>query len=327
MGHGLTLHTCWIEVRLLHAEPPLRAGVTTDLVSVCTPLPQVTEHADQAPQSDITQSCGQSNILQGLTSAVWLEHGTPEPRAGRITILLLTVCPPPQVALHADQSNHSESWQSTGQSIAPQVWLSTRISVSVSVVTIPLALVVMVTVVVFLWRVCKPPPHDLVHMLHELHSEMFHETLPTTGGGLHWGAVHDCVSISDPHATPPLAAGLETVRVRVCWPVSHAPLLSQVLQLKLHTLHAPHSAITQSVGHAWVLQGAWSSVFWHAWPPFAAGTSTKRCLFMAPPPHVAEHVDHACHSLIWQSNGHGLALPHVSTETRAGQACPPHCAA
>jgi competence protein ComGC len=85
-----------------HAAPPPDAGVTSVLVLVSVPF----IHADQADQSDTTQSTGTVHDLVSTS----VGHAAPPPDAGVISVLVLVSVP----FIHADQADQSDTTQSTG---------------------------------------------------------------------------------------------------------------------------------------------------------------------------------------------------------------------
>ena len=92
-----------------------------------------------------------------------------------------------------------------------------------------------VAVEVLYVRVCVPPPHVLLHVLH-----WFHAPAQSTG---HGAVLHACDSAAG-QALPPCAADVVTLYDRVCDPPPHS---------LLHVLHAAHEP-AQFTGHACVLQ-------------------------------------------------------------------------
>ena len=108
-----------------------------------------------------------------------------------------------------------------------------------------------------------------------------------------------------------------TLRVRVLVPAPPHDLV--------HFDHAAdHAETAQSTGHLNVLHASMALLgTGHALPPNAAFWRTWRTRCRVPaPPHVSVHADHACHSEIMQSHGHG-DLWHARVFVRPGHALPP----
>ena len=99
------------------------------------------------------------------------------------------------------------------------------------------------------------------------------------GSGVgHGNSLHGKVSFVLPHSSPPCAASISTVRLRVFDPLPHSAL---------HAAQSCQSPIAQSTGHACVLQSAISDVVFssHGRPPYCSG-SIVRCRDMCPPPQI-----------------------------------------
>ena len=105
--------------------------------------------------------------------------------------------------------------------------------------------------------------------------------------------VSDCVR--SPHETPPLAAGVVSVRERVEVP---GP---QVVE---QSLHEPQTEAAQSTGQTTLLHVSASRSWLHAMPPNAAALATLRERFLEPPLHVAVQALNDDQVVIVQSSGH-----------------------
>ena len=87
-----------------------------------------------------------------------------------------------------------------------------------------------------------------------------------------------------PHAKPPSALYVCTVRARVCVP---APQLA--LPAWLHEPQPAHAFITQSTGQFTAPQAASCVVALHAAPPCFGDCTIWRVRVFVPPPHETEH--------------------------------------
>ena len=99
------------------------------------------------------------------------------------------------------------------------------------------------------------------------------------GSGVgHGNSLHGKVSFVLPHSSPPCAASISTVRLRVFDPLPHSTL---------HAAQSCQSPIAQSTGHACVLQSTISDVVFssHCRPPYCS-SSIVRCRDMCPPPQI-----------------------------------------
>ena len=143
-------------------------------------------------------------------------------------------------------------------------------------------------------RVWAPPPQDLVHVLHEPQSDS-----PQSTG--HSCALHDWLSASGGHATPPKSTCVVTLRVRNCDPVP---------QDLVHVCHTPQSLTTQSTGQdTATLQVLVSESFPHATPAYCITFTTERERDCVPPAQDRVHVDQLPQSDWTQSIGQG-AMAH-----------------
>jgi hypothetical protein len=212
------------------------------LVLVCTPPPQVAVHALHALHALTTQSTGQGWVLQGCVS-VRIGQGAPPLAAGVITVLVLVITPPPQVAVHALHALQALTTQSTGQGWVLQGCVSVRIGQGA-----PPNMAGVITVLVL---VITPPPQVAVHALHALHA------LTTQSTGQGW-VLQGCVSVRIGQGAPPLAAGVITVLVLVRMPPP---------QDAVQSLHRLQSLTTQSTGQGCSLQGIVSESIGQGVPP------------------------------------------------------------
>ncbi len=123
-------------------------------------------------------------------------------------------------------------------------------------------------------RDCVPPPHVALHAPKVVQ-------LPTQFTA-HPCVLHACVSVAPAlaeHTAPPLAAAVDTTKVRVCVPTPHDAL---------HPDHALHDA-TQLTGHPCVLHDCEIVVplaVGQASPPLAAEVAMVYVMTCVPPPHV-----------------------------------------
>merc|ERR1719295_2534507 len=82
-----------------HAAPVPACGVVILLVRVWVPVPQFLLHVDQAPHAPMTQSTGQTSVLQFFCSEVE-PHAAPVPACGVLILLVRVWVPVPQFLLH-----------------------------------------------------------------------------------------------------------------------------------------------------------------------------------------------------------------------------------
>lgn len=155
-------------------------------------------------------------------------------------------------------------------------------------------------------RLCAPVPHVLVH---EVHADQA-DVAQCTG---HEPRLHCSVSTSGPHAGPPCAASVMTLRARVCVPAAHVALQS---------LHGEKAEATQGTAQGAVLHVFVDERPGQAIPPCAASRATARVLVCTPPPQLTVHPDHALQVVTMQSTAHG-AMPHALVSIRKGQLVPP----
>jgi hypothetical protein len=102
-------------------------------------------------------------------------------------------------------------------------------------------------------------------------------------------------------------------RERDCVPPPHV-----TVQLE----YVPHVPMTQSTGHAAVLQSLTSSVTGQPVPPCATGVVIVLERDCEPPPHVAVQLEYVPHALTMQSTGHAAVL-HSTRSLVKGHALPP----
>lgn len=112
-GHTSVLHACTL-ASAGHAAPPNAAGVTMVAVAVCVPPPHCWLQVENAEKAEITQSTGQGWELQGCT---WTNTGHAAPPYSAVLNTVRDCCcsPWPHVFEHADQPDHADTMQSTGQ--------------------------------------------------------------------------------------------------------------------------------------------------------------------------------------------------------------------
>ena len=106
------------------------------------------------------------------------------------------------------------------------------------------------------------------------------------GSGVgHGNSLHGKVSFVLPHSSPPCAASISTVRLRVFDPLPHSAL---------HAAQSCQSPIAQSTGHACVLQSKISDVKFssHCRPPCCSG-SIVLFRYLCPPPQIDEQFENA----------------------------------
>ena len=108
-----------------------------------------------------------------------------------------------------------------------------------------------------------------------------------------------------PHATPPWAGLMLTLRVRVCWP------MPQLTEQELHAVHVPK---TQSMGQSNAMHQVVSAVAPQATPPCAALRLMWRVRSREPVPQVCVHVVHPPHVPCTQSTGHAEELHDCCSE-------------
>jgi hypothetical protein len=231
-----------------HATPPKATARDSLRWRICSPPPQVAVHGVQSPKEDATQSTGQFDVLHTWVSSI-CKHCLP-PKAGYVSTLRERVrSPVPHVREHAPQSPNVSIAQSTGQfsmwhpcvscmSGHTAFWNSGR------------RLIV---------RVCEPPPHVLVHVLHAEAAVMAQSHASV-------------LQLRDSRRSlgqtlPPKAEPLLTVRERMETPPPH------VLE---HGAQSDHSEAEQSTGQLCALQTRTSASVGQLLPPCATCVMTVR---------------------------------------------------
>jgi hypothetical protein len=121
-------------------------------------------------------------------------------------------------------------------------------------------------------RLCSPPPHDLVHVVQAVNED-------TAQCTAHGPMLQSTTSVGRGHDAPPFC-GAVSERERDFVPPPH--VFVQVLKL-------PHVPMTQSTGHAWLLQSFMSLSTGQEPPPFWAAIKV-RVRDCVPPPHDTLHV-------------------------------------
>mmetsp|Transcript_98476 Transcript_98476/g.287167 ORF Transcript_98476/g.287167 Transcript_98476/m.287167 type:complete len:264 (-) Transcript_98476:2572-3363(-) len=119
------------------------------------------------------------------------------------------------------------------------------------------------------------------------------------------------------HILPPRCGIFAISRERRCCPPP------QETGQTLHSCHSPH--LQSSLGQACMGQGANSeSAKLQPMPPGFLRCSIWRCRCWCAGPQEAEHPDHSCQSLTWQSwKLHGFLLHPMVCTNSPGQAAPP----
>lgn len=198
-GHEGTFEHDSVSAAGPQGVPPCTAATMIDRARVTWPAPQVTEHADHAPQLLCSQCTGHGAFAgaQGRSSNV-AEHEPPQ-LAGTRIVRARSCFPGPHCVsqpLHAPQSLRS---QGVAQHELPQasVWL--RFGQCV-----PQSCCACVTVRARV-RVPAPMPHDAVHVPHAPQSETWQSTQQA------WG-LHACVSCRLCVQVPPHVEGVTTLR-------------------------------------------------------------------------------------------------------------------
>mmetsp|Transcript_25648 Transcript_25648/g.77416 ORF Transcript_25648/g.77416 Transcript_25648/m.77416 type:complete len:286 (-) Transcript_25648:2545-3402(-) len=219
---------------------------------------------------------------------------------------------PLQVMEQALQPPHSVKRQSTVGSQRVST-LQTCVSLALPTAGEPHSSAILTT-----WRVrlMVPPPQDLEQGVHCSQSPQ--------RPSWHCGAAQACVlqgctsSLSCTWHRDPAPTGiLAMCRTRVCWPPSHEQ------EHALHSCHSPHSQ--SSFGHDAARQACtWESSKLQPTPLGFLVFSTFRLRLCWATPQVAEHADHSCQSLTWQScTLQGFLLQPTVSMRSLGHALPP----
>ena len=212
MGHGVSLQAS-TSTTPPHATPVPHPATSTPRLRIRVPPPQLAEQLPHAPHSDITQSAPVHAASLQLRASSVEGHPAPPLAACRVTVRLRVWLPPPHGSEHWLQSLHCATAQST---------LHTEALVCVSWVghgVPPLAEGVMTA----LLRVCCVLPTTQADQAPHC------EATQSTGVPVQACWLHTRDSFSVGHSVPPLLAGTNTSRARVCAPPPQS------------TLQAPHS--------------------------------------------------------------------------------------
>jgi len=264
-----------------HATPPLADCTVTLRVWRCLPPPHVAEHADHADQPLTTQLTGHACVLHGC-EANKVGHRVP-PWADAVTMLRDCVCTPvPQGFEQADHADHALTTQLRGHGC----WLQACDSVKAGHMTPPLA----ACTVMGRARVWRPPLQVAEHADHA-------DQAPTTQLTAQAAELHACE-----------ATGLAP---REAWQFASWPseqVTERVWTPPPHDLEHTDQAPVSQFGHARVLHDWVCVKTGHGMPPLAAATVTVRVDVCLPPPHWAEHTDHADQPLTTQLRGHACVL-------------------
>mmetsp|Transcript_105564 Transcript_105564/g.281142 ORF Transcript_105564/g.281142 Transcript_105564/m.281142 type:complete len:288 (-) Transcript_105564:1055-1918(-) len=219
---------------------------------------------------------------------------------------------PLQVCEHALQTPQSPNMQSRlgSQSILA---LQTRVSWEFPLTGSPQWSAIWATSLV---RKDVPPPQEV-----EQTDQVFHSAQrPSWHGGntqaFELQALTSSLSIGW-HILPPRCGILAISRVRRCWPPP------QETGQPDHSCHSPHWQ--SSFGQACVGQAASSdNSKLQPVPPGFLKCITLRCLCRCAGPQEAEHADHSCQSLTWQScTLHWFLLQPDVCNSSPGHAAPP----
>jgi len=149
-------------------------------------------------------------------------------------------------------------------------------------------------VLMLLFRLRCPPPHEQVQSFHSLQSPHMHSPPGHTGRSEH--GFTSRVSMLQP--CPPSFAGLRMSLVRSVFPVPHE---------LLHLLHAPQSLIWQFIVP--FMQGILlhprtsPSRIGQGFPPFSTSVVTSRLRNCCPPPQLLSHLSQWVQSVTSQSMG------------------------
>lgn len=189
--------------------------------------------------------------------------------------------PAPQEVVQVDQAPKTPGVQSTGHAKE----LHERISPECGQALPPNAGATKVRL-----RCCDPVPHDFV----QVDQAVQDSTVQSTA---HAWVLQARVSAECGHAAPP-NVGWTVARLRFCDPVPHDFVqVDQTVQ----------AGVTQSMGHAWVLQARVSAECGHAMPP-CLGAMLIRLRRCEPVPQDTVHMDQAPKLLTLQSTAHANSL-------------------
>ena len=123
-GHAISSHSR-DSTREGQVYPPCCAWPATDRDRVWVPLPQLFEQVPKAFQPDTVQWTGQGPSLQ-TASPARSPHAFPPNWALVATVRARVFLPTPQVLVHLPYTLHSDTVQSTGQSLSLHCLLSSR---------------------------------------------------------------------------------------------------------------------------------------------------------------------------------------------------------
>mmetsp|Transcript_11882 Transcript_11882/g.32497 ORF Transcript_11882/g.32497 Transcript_11882/m.32497 type:complete len:512 (-) Transcript_11882:2583-4118(-) len=239
--------------------------------------------SDQRPHTQSTVGHAASGLpwasLHSLVSFSPKLQPMPPSEGSCVTARERACCPVPQLAVqapHACQSLTAQSCLLQGSALQPSI--SIRLSLHCS----PPASGFCVT-----WRCLKrwPPPHDLSHSSHTVHSETSHFVPPV---------LQEDNSFSVPlQAFPPFSGSRSTFRSRDLVP-------SWALVQPVHASHSPmtHSAVVVAQENSLHIWSSWSLPS-HMAPPFSAGSWTALSRVCRPPPQLIEQVPHSDQRLNW----------------------------
>ena len=158
-----------------------------------------TLHADHLVT---TQSIGQACALQ-MRVLCSLGHRLPPYSVATLTLRFLVSVPEPHDFVHALKAVHLDTWQSTGQNIAPHSLDSDRGGQALPPAAIALE--------IFLIRICAPPPHVTEHEPKTPHAA----TAQSTG---HLWVLQLRPSLKAGQRYPPKLAWVVTLLERFCCP-------------------------------------------------------------------------------------------------------------
>ena len=226
------------------AAPNLLAGVITSRVRACLPPSQVLVHVVQLVHWVRAQSTGHTGRpWQRTVSMSGVAHLAPPKRASRVRWRERVLVASPQVLVHALNSDHGETTQSTGQAWMLQKPL-------ISVVTPQLAPPNLAGLIMERERVWRPPPvlpltsmfmlppHVTEHAPYEPQADI----VQSTG---HAAALQLRDSSRLGHTKPPCAARSMTERERTWVPPP---------QVLVHAVQRDQPPIWQWIGHGVLLQ-------------------------------------------------------------------------
>jgi hypothetical protein len=216
----------------------------------------------------------------------------PVPTCDCVTVRVRSRRPPPHAAEHAAHVDHGLTRQSRGHGVVLHACASESSGQSG-----PLCVTVRE-------RDCVPLPHDTVHAVQVDHCDTAHMHAPRSHGN---------VSLSAPHAVPPLAGGVTTLRVRRKSPGPH---------VCEHELQVDQLLISQLTGHNAGEHDSFSLSGGHCAPPHEASVVTVRAREREPVPHVTEHDDHAAQLVTTHDTGQ-QPKPQLAVSDNAGHAVPP----